>query len=298
MASLIEAGTKTNGAGQAMVVSRAATEAQAAMFLAKNFPRDTDSCVERVVQACKRRFLAEVCQYEYPKGGSMVRGPSIRLIEVIAQCWGNVDFGFVELERSVGRDGVGFSVVQAYAVDLEHNVRRVTQCTVRHWRDDKGRGHAVTSEREIYELVANYAQRRVRMCLSAILPNDVVEMAVSECMKTLETTIPDTPLGKRVERMVEMYEHYGVKVSDIEKQIGHNLQAITETELSKLGRIYVSIRDGVAPADKYFASMKKKSTGKNGTANKNDVNSLFEDSEAAGDSQESESTDDDLDMLV
>ena len=57
--------------------------------------------------------------YNYPRGGQMVSGPSIRLAEVVAQNWGNLSFGIKELQQLPGE-----SVAMAYAWDLETNTRQ------------------------------------------------------------------------------------------------------------------------------------------------------------------------------
>jgi len=80
--------------------TRAAQEVQAAVLLAKRFPRNETDAIARILQACKRKSLAEQSQYAYPRGGTKVEGPSIRLAEVLAQNWGNIESGVVELERS------------------------------------------------------------------------------------------------------------------------------------------------------------------------------------------------------
>ena len=85
-----------------MMISRQAQEVQAAMIVAKRFPRDEVMSHNRILNACKRRSLAERAVYEYPRGGENVTGPSIRLAEVMAQNWGNLDFGITELEQKNG----------------------------------------------------------------------------------------------------------------------------------------------------------------------------------------------------
>ena len=82
-----------------MMISRQAQEVQAAMVVAKRFPRDEIEANNRILNACKRKSLAERAIYEYPRGGENVTGPSIRLAEVMAQNWGNLDFGITELEQ-------------------------------------------------------------------------------------------------------------------------------------------------------------------------------------------------------
>ena len=103
-----------------MMISRQAQEVQAAMVIAKRFPRDEVESYNRIMQSCKRKSLAESAMYEYPRGGTKVTGPSIRLAESMAQNWGNLDFGITELEQKNGE-----SQVMAYAWDLETNTRQV-----------------------------------------------------------------------------------------------------------------------------------------------------------------------------
>ena len=85
-----------------MMVSRQAQEVQAAMVIAKRFPRNETESFARIMMACQRKRLAEQAMYEYPRGGTKVTGPSIRLAEAIAQNWGNIDFGIIELEQKHG----------------------------------------------------------------------------------------------------------------------------------------------------------------------------------------------------
>ena len=88
------------GAVAAMSTTREAQEVQAAVFMAKRFPRDENFALARINQSCQRRGLAEKAIYTYPKGGQNVTGPSIRLAEAIAQAWGNIQSGVVELEQN------------------------------------------------------------------------------------------------------------------------------------------------------------------------------------------------------
>lgn len=89
-----------------MMISRQAQEVQGAMVIAKRFPRDEVESFNRIMQSCKRKSLAESAMYEYPRGGTKVSGPSIRLAEAMAQNWGNIDFGITELEQKNGESQV------------------------------------------------------------------------------------------------------------------------------------------------------------------------------------------------
>ena len=90
----------TTVAANSMLSTREAQEVQAAVFMAKRFPRNENEALARILRACDRVGLATKAVYSYPKGGSKVSGPSVRLAEAMAQAWGNIQSGVVELEQA------------------------------------------------------------------------------------------------------------------------------------------------------------------------------------------------------
>lgn len=227
--------------------SRQAQEVQMAMYVAKQFPRDETQSYNRIIQACHRVSLAETAVYEYPRGGQKVSGPSIRLAEVLARSWGNIDSGIVELEQKHGE-----SSVMAYAWDLETNVRQTKVFTVKHERSTRSGVTKLTDPRDIYELVANQGARRVRNCILGIIPGDVVDAAVEECKKTL-TTGNKEPLPDRVRKMVAIFfEEFQVNQEMLEKFIGCKVAAFSEQDVVRLKGVYRSLRDGMSKREDYF----------------------------------------------
>ena len=146
---------------------RAAQEVQGQIIMAKKFPRDIFLSEKRILEACSRKGLAELAFYSYPRGGKQVCGPSIRMAEMLAQNWGNMDSGVIELEQ---RDGE--STVMAYAWDLETNTRDTKIFTVKHEYKAKEQIKKLTDPRDIYEYVANQGARRKRACILSIIPGD------------------------------------------------------------------------------------------------------------------------------
>ncbi|MCK6164634.1 MULTISPECIES: hypothetical protein [Bacillus] len=229
------------------MVSRQAQEVQAAMVIAKKFPRDVYAAFERIKKACERKLLAESAVYEYPKGGSKISGPSIRLAEALAQNWGNIDYGIIELEQKAGE-----SSVMAYAWDLETNTRQTKIFTVKHERKAKGTVTKLNDSRDIYELVANLGARRVRACILGVIPGDIVDAAVDMCQKTLINGHKE-PLEDRLRNALSAFKtEFGVTKEMIEEYVGSNLDAFTEQDYLKIGRIYTSLRDGMAKKEDYF----------------------------------------------
>ena len=55
---------------------RAAQEVQAAMIIAKRYPRDENAAIIKIRNACKRRKLAEMAVYTYPRGTTKVDLPA------------------------------------------------------------------------------------------------------------------------------------------------------------------------------------------------------------------------------
>lgn len=230
-----------------MLISRQAQEVQAAMVIAKRFPRDEVESYNRILRACRRKGLAEQAMYEYPRGGTKVTGPSIRLAEAMAQNWGNLDFGIVELEQKNGE-----SQVMAYAWDLETNTRQTKIFSVPHVRGTKKGNITLTDPRDIYELVANQGARRVRACILGIIPGDVQEAAVEQCGKTLidgETK----PIIDIVRDMAALFEReFSVPLEAIEAFIGCKSEAFSMNDLVRLKKVVRSLRDGMAKREDYF----------------------------------------------
>lgn len=241
---------KHSSSGLVQAESRAIAEVQAAVVMAKRFPRDQIAALDRITNSFSRPSLAEVSQYQYSKGGSDVSGPSIRAAEAIAQQWGNIEFGFSEKSRGIGQDGVPFSEVEAYAWDLESLARKPLNFIVRHWRDTRQGGYQIKEERDIYELVANMAQRRVRACLLSIIPGDVTEAAMRQADVTLKTKADTSP--EAMQKMVEAFEPYGVTKAQIEARIQRRLDAIQPAQVVSLKKIYASLRDGMSTAIDWF----------------------------------------------
>lgn len=225
--------------------ARAIAEVQAAMYVAKSFPRDEHAAYMKIMKSCQRHTLADAATYNYPRGGKNITGPTIRLAEVLSRHWGNLDSGFRELGRQGNR-----SEVEAYCWDMETNTRFTRKFSVKHWRDTKMGGEQLTAERDIYELVANMAQRRVRACILAAIPGDIVEAALNECEKTMRKS--DVPLEDRVRNLLRAFEQMGVTQAMIEEFVGHKTKDLTVGEVVNLNKMGNSIRDGATTVEELF----------------------------------------------
>jgi hypothetical protein len=237
------------GAMGSVESNRAIAEVQGQVLMAKQFPRDQIQARANIIEACKRPRLAETAIYSYPRGGSRVEGPSVRLAEMLAQYWGNIDFGIVELEQKKGE-----SVMMSYCRDIQTNTRRQMVFNVPHVRYTRAKGNTeLTDPRDIYEMVANMGARRLRACILAIIPGDIIEEAIEQCNKTLAGA-SDEPLIDRIKKMVAAFVNIGVSQAMLEKRLGHKMDASLPTEIVQLRKIYKSLQDGMSKPDDWFKS--------------------------------------------
>lgn len=228
--------------------ARAVQKIQAALAIAKRFPRDQISALSRIMTECQRPALAEKAEYRYPRGGEQVKGPTIRLAEVIARHWGNCKYGFRELEQEDGS-----STVEAYCWDLETNTEVTREFTVSHsLRLKDGKTKFLKDPRDIYEMVANQAQRRVRACILEVIPGDVIDKALAQCRKALEKGGGE-PMADRIARLVINFQkELAVPKDAIEKFLGHAADIMNAEELVDLTAIYNSIKEGHAKRTDWF----------------------------------------------
>lgn len=238
------AGSKTGGL-ISVEQQRAIAQVQGSMVVARSMPRDRQVCLDLILMDCTDPDLAEEAEYEYSRGGSKITGPSIRLLETVARRWGNMECGVKELSRHDG-----FSEIEAFAWDMETGFKDSKIFQVRHWRDTKTGGHAITDERDIYELGANMAARRKRACMEAVIPRDIISKAQEQCEKTLATKIViDVEFLKS---LLESFEPFGVTKEMIEKRIQRHISAMTPGIAMQLKRIHTSLKTEMGQVSDFF----------------------------------------------
>lgn len=230
----------------AIEASRAIAEAQGKLIIAKRFPRDEVQAYNKVAQACQRKGIAEKAFYSYSRGNSVVNGPTIRFAEELARCWGNIDYGIKELSQDDGK-----SEMQAYAWDLETNSQSVQNFTNPHIREVNKKAVKLTSQRDIYEINANMGARRLRSRILAILPSDLVDMAVAECRKTIAGN-NDEPLIDRVKKMIVAFAKVGVTQEQIEKRLKKKVEQMTADDFVDFTGIYNAIKGGESKIAEWF----------------------------------------------
>ena len=227
-------------------VAREVAQVQGQIMMAKAYPRNMDMVLAKVESACSRKTLAEHALYTYARGGTNISGPTIRLMEALASAYGNIKAGYEVVEADSEK-----SRIRAYAYDMETNTVIERNFDVEHIRYTSNEGRKrLTDPRDIYEVIANNASRRVRACLQQIIPGDIVDYAVDLTKKTLVNNVDTSPEARNA--LVEAFSAYGVTKIMLEAYIQRKIDAITADQLVNLRGVYASLRDGIATVSDFF----------------------------------------------
>ena len=256
LASHVNAGTV------AIEQERAIAEAQGKLIVAQRVPRSTQYALAELIEACRIPALAAQAFYSYPRGGEQISGPTIRLAEEIARCWGNFEYGIRELSQ---KEGV--SEMEAFAWDLQTNVLSTQRFTVRHLRDKRGGAAVLTDQRDIYELTANMGGRRLRARILAVVPKWLVEKAVEECRRTIAGD-NSIPIAERVRKMVVAFAKFDVKPSQLETRLGKKLDDAMADDIVDLQGIYMSLKEGHSTVAEWFGDAAEETKAASGEAAK------------------------------
>jgi len=248
-------------------VARVVKEVESAIISAKKFPRDESIAYKRIINSCKRKGIADSAMYSYPRGKKLVTGASIRLAEVLAQNYGNIQSGVREIAKMEDS-----TLVEAYCWDVETNFRDSKIFEVKHFRDTKQGKKKLTDDRDIYEMIANMGARRKRACILAVIPADIVEDAIKQCDKTMAGNSRE-PLADRVRKMVLAFDDLGVSKPMLELRLRHTTEEINQDELIELTKIFRTIKDGVAKRQDFFEFAKEEIKSDNANSLNNIINS-------------------------
>lgn len=114
------------------ILAPAALEAQVraeydiSIVTARRYPRSISNFLKRAESlATATPEIAAACEYAKPVGGEKVRGPSARLAEIIASCYGNL-----RVQSRVVSETATEVVAQGVAHDLETNVAHSTEVSI------------------------------------------------------------------------------------------------------------------------------------------------------------------------
>lgn len=242
---------------------------QAAYTIALKNPRNQDRARQNILAACKRPGFAEKAEFKKPVGGGNIVGPSIRFAELALREWGNVmsDIFITYEDREVRR-------LKIIITDLETNTQFTKEVSVQKTVERKSKaGREVIGERintngdKVYIVSATedelsnkesaMVSKAVRNEGLRLIPTDITEEALEACRQTVKSADKKDPDAAR-KKLIDSFAGLGIRVSDLEKYLGHSTTRITPAEIADLRTVYQTIKDGEAKWEDYIADQEKK----------------------------------------
>lgn len=237
----------------AVEMHRAAAEVEAAVIVAQRVPRDMARAEAEMREECSRFRLADRAFYAVQNRGS---GPSVHLARALARVFGNIQYGVKELSRD---DARGESEIEAFAWDVQTNVRSTRSFIVPHQKMVKPKGGGgpaarspLTDLHDIYLNNQNIGARAVRECIFTALPVWFTDLAEDLCRETLKNG-DGKPLSAQVDDMVAAFGGIGVRLPQMETRLKRKRGSWTPQDVAEMRVVFRSIQRGETTVDEQFA---------------------------------------------
>lgn len=238
----------TVGQATAVEQSRAIAQVQAAVVMARQFPRSEQHAIAQMRDACGRIELARRAFFSFNRAGQTVSGATVYLARELARIWRNIDYGLNELKRD---DEHGQSELQAYAWDLETNSRSTRTFVVQHGRDTKTGRKKLTELRDIAENNNNFGARNVREMIFAVLPQWFTDMAEQVCRETMNNGGGE-PLPVRADKAIAAFSRARINREQLEDKVGAPVDEWTHADVTDLEILYGSLARKEITRDEAF----------------------------------------------
>lgn len=250
----------------ALAKNETATAAQAAqaqaMILAQfqvalARPRNMGDVRQALLLECERPRFAESARYMIPfKGGKPARGYTIRFAEAAGRIMGNLSISTPTVYEDEDK-----RIVKATVVDLESNIVYdkdvVIEKVVERKPDRLGGRQPIgmrknaynddvclvrATDQELRAKVGSEISKAIRDNILRILPADIKEECENKIARVLADDDAQNP-GEATRRISDGFLRLGVRVSDLEKLLGHKLEQTIPAELAMLRWYYTALRD-------------------------------------------------------
>lgn len=242
-------------AGMVAAAAREQHEIQAAMTIAKKFPRDEANAYSKIMKSFSRSGLAEDAVWGFPRGGKKITGPSVHCAREIARCWTNLNHGLrvVDIDER-------YAHIKGRCFDWESNVCIEAEDKFEMLIQRKNYNTGITEwvtpdERDGRELINRRGAILVRNCILQCIPPDLIDDAVQQAAKTMQLKAANQLKENRedtVKGIIKYFVPLGVNVAMLSEYLGHGLDLITEEQLTDLRTIARSLKDGNSKREEIF----------------------------------------------
>ena len=268
----------------------AKAQIQAAYIVAMQKPRNQMQARSNILMACKRTEFAEKAEYSKPVGKHKITGPSVRFAELAIREWENV-----RVETVVLYEDDDVKRLRVSAIDLETNAQFSRDIQIKKTierRSKKGREEDVISERKntygdvVYILRATddemltkesaWVSKIIRNEGLRLIPTDIIEEGLKQARETLRSKAAMDPDGEK-KKIVDAFAGIGIKPTQLEKYLGHDIGTIMPAEIAELRSMYRTIRDGEASWNDYMKTADQSELDPNEQTPPDNVTNLLKD---------------------
>lgn len=228
---------------------------------AKKYPRGNLAQIKQRIRdlALMDAETAEACVYKLPPraggDGKPIEGPSIRLAEIVASCWGNLRQGSRVID-------VGAKTLTAQGVchDLESNVAIAKEC-----RRGITTKHGKTYGNDMINMTANAAcSIALRNAVFSVVPFAMVKPIVEECrrfavdeeQRRQEEAKQERQKGRGGSQVdtrkvaLAAFVKAGAKEAEVFRVLGvSSIDDMTAEHVVNLRTLFQAIRDGATTMD-------------------------------------------------
>lgn len=267
---------RTAETNTAAAAAMAKANVEARFAIARHAPRDEDTARIKILRECDRPRFAEVAEYELPRAGKAITGPTIRFAEALARYFGNLAIeSVVTFENDTSR------LVRCTVTDLESNATYSQDVAIdktverKHAKpsDDvvgtrvTSQGHSVyiirASESDLLAKHNGHVSRAMRTLILRLIPGDLVDEAIDRTRATLnKSDAVDPAAAKR--KVLDAFAELGVMPAQLAEALGHSLDTVQPAELGTLRRWYSAVRSGETTIAEIVADQKKTSLSEEG----------------------------------
>ncbi|NIM21874.1 MAG: hypothetical protein GTN64_05570 [Candidatus Latescibacteria bacterium] len=232
-------------------VEREKSTIEASLVVAHKCPRNMQVVESRVLEAFSDYELADISEYEVPRGNESVTGPSVHAMRAIARCFGNLNWGWEPVDTTDE-----YVMLQAWAHDLESNSRVTLNDRFRKLIK-RGQKWVTPNEFELQQEMNRRGALIERKCLERVLPPGLVQKAMRQGHLTLESG-PQVARSKRnkeqaLMNLVVTFSSFGVTIPQLEMYVGKPIAEFDAPEIASLKQTSKNIKEGMSQAAEIFS---------------------------------------------
>lgn len=248
-------GVRTMDSVSVALAAQAKATIEARYLVAMRYPRNLLVTRERLLDACRRPVFAEKARYAVPRGGSKVRGWTIRFAEDVARALGNLS-----VEASAIHDDEQIRIVRVTVTDLEANIPWSIDVTIAKVveRNSVKEGAVVMGERigsqgqRVFLIAATDDDLMVKQnaLVSKAARTGILRSCPADILEECEVQVQATNAGKltkdrggEIKKLVDAFAGRRVSIGQLDTFLGHPVTDVSGEEWQLLREMFAAMSE-------------------------------------------------------